>query len=151
MEFLFRAIPDAILFMTGAHIFSNTPMQKNSMIKSIVSMAITIYLIRCLPITFGIHSLLAIVVAILIIIFVLKIELMQAIQATFLTMLIQYVSELINILWIQLCLDRPLESIFDNPITKLFYGLPSLLFSGIILYLYYLIINKGKRAVENGN
>ncbi|WP_053984400.1 hypothetical protein [Niameybacter massiliensis] len=151
MEFFFRVIPDAILFMIGAHIFSNKPMQKNNMLKSILCMAITVYLIRCLPITFGIHTLLGVVATTLIIIGFHKIDLLQAIRATFLTTLIQYISELLNMVWIQLCLGKELEAIFANPTTKLLYGLPSLAFSALILYICYILKRHRKEAVRNGD
>ena len=149
MEVLFRALPDAILFMTGAHIFSNVPINKSKMLKSILCMTITVYLIRSLPISFGIHTLLGVIATTSIIIGFHKFELTQAIRATFLTTLIQYISELINVVWIQVFLDKQIEMIFSNPQIKLLYGIPSLIISAIILYLCYLRKKSRKDMIEN--
>ncbi|MEF9959194.1 MAG: hypothetical protein RR090_11945, partial [Niameybacter sp.] len=137
MELFLRAIPDAALFIMGTHIFAHIPINKARIIKSILIMALTVYVIRCLPITFGIHTLLGVVATTLLIIIIYKIDLIQSIRATFLTTLVQYISELLNMIWIQLYLGKELEVVFQNPTSKILYGIPSLILSTVILYLVY--------------
>lgn len=144
MELFCRAIPDSIILILGTHIFSRSTINKIKLIKSIIFVSLIIYFIRCLPITFGIHTLLVILCVILIATRVHKIELIKAVKAVFLTMFIQYTSEIINMAWIQLCLGKDLEVIFSNPIVKSLYGLPSLFISCLILYLYTLHLKSRK-------
>lgn len=149
MELFFRAIPETIILIMGAHIFSGTTMDKVKIIKSIIFMSVIIYFVRCLPITFGIHTLLGVLGVTLTAIIFHKIELIKAIRAVFLTMFIQYISEIINMVWLQLCLRKNLEIIFANPATKSLYGLPSLIISASILYLFILRGNSRKEFIGN--
>ena len=137
IELFFRAIPDATLFITGAHIFSKTNICKPKLFKSIIYMSLTIYVIRSLPISYGIHTLLGIIAITVVVTTLHKIDMVQALKAVFITMLIQYGSELLNVAWIQLCMKQELSAIFSNPKAKILYGLPSLLISGSILYYCY--------------
>lgn len=151
MELFLRVIPESTILLLGTHIFSGTTMCKTKLIKSIVFTSIIIYFIRCLPITFGIHTLLGVLSIIFAIIIFHKIELIKAIKAVFLTMFIQYICEIISMIWIQLYLDKELEVIFSNPTTKILYGIPSLLISGSILCLYYLKTKHRKELMSNEN
>ncbi|MHC1748274.1 MAG: hypothetical protein AB9856_07780 [Cellulosilyticaceae bacterium] len=137
IELFFRAIPDSALFITGAHIFSKTPLNKLKLFKSIFQISIIIYIIRSLPISYGIHTLLSVIAITVVVTTLHKIDLVQALKAVFITMLIQYGSELLNVAWIQLCMKQELSAIFSNPKAKILYGLPSLLISGSILYYCY--------------
>lgn len=149
IELFFRAIPETIILIMGAHIFSGTTMNKVKIVKSIVFMSIIIYFVRCLPITFGIHTLLGVLGVTLTAILFHKIELIKAVKAVFLTMFIQFISEIINMVWLQLCLGKNLEIVFSNPTSKSLYGLPSLLISGFILYLYTLRSKSRKELIHN--
>lgn len=151
MELFLRAIPDSIILIVGAHIFSNVTIDKLKMIKSIIFISLIIYFIRCLPITFGIHILLGVLGVTIILNKIHHIDLLKVIKGVFLTMFIQYVSEILNVTWIQLCLEKNLEIIFSNPATKSLYGLPSLLISGFILYLYTLNTKSRKELSHNEN
>lgn len=150
LELLLRAIPDATLFIMGIHIFSKSPIDKVKIIKSIIYMSVVIYLIRFLPISYGIHSLLGVVANTMIVTTFHKIELVKTLKAVFLTMLVQYVSELINVAWIQLGLGKDLDIIFSNPTTKILYGLPSLFISGSLLYFFYIRSNRRKEVTNEG-
>lgn len=151
MELFFRAVPDAIILVIGTHIFSSIKIDKVKMIKSITFISLIIYLIRCLPITFGIHTVLCVLGVTIILTKTHNVDLLQVIKSVFLTMFIQYLSEIINISWIQLCLGKNLETVFSNPITKSLYGLPSLLISGFILYLYNLNTKRRRELPHNEN
>lgn len=149
MELFLRAIPDSIILLIGAHIFSRTNIDMLKMLKSVICISLIIYFIRCLPITFGIHTLLGIIGVTIVSITFHKIELLQAIKAVFFTIFIQYLSEIINMAWIQLYLKKDLEVIFSNPTTKILYGIPSLLITGVILYLCYLRSKSKKECTHN--
>lgn len=151
MELFLRAIPDSIILIVGAHIFSNVKIDKQKMIKSTVFISLIIYFIRCLPITFGIHILLGVLGVTIILTKIHHIDLLKVIKGVFLTMFIQYISEIINITWIQLCLGKNLDTVFSNPAIKSLYGLPSLLISAFILYLYTLNVKSRKEIPPNEN
>lgn len=145
VELFFRAIPDSALFITGAHIFSKTPLNKLNLFKSILHISITIYIIRSLPISYGIHTLLSVIAITVVVTTFHKIDMVHALKAVFITMLIQYGSELLNVAWIQLCMKQELAIIFSDPKAKILYGIPSLFISGSILYYCY---NKSVREED---
>lgn len=138
MELVFRAIPDSITLILGTHIFSGTKVNKTKITQSICFISLIIFFIRRLPITFGIHTLLGVLGIVITSITFHKIEVIKAVKAVFFTMFIQYISEIINLIWIQVCLGMDIETIFSNPTTKILYGIPSLLISFLILFLFSL-------------
>lgn len=151
MELFFRAVPDSIILIMGAHIFSRANINNLKVLKSVIFMSFVIYLIRCLPITFGIHTLLGVVGVTIVSVKFHKIDLIKALKAVFFTVFIQYLSEIINMAWIQICLGKNLELIFSNPTAKILYGIPSMLITSSTLYLCYLKYRSRKELTNNEN
>ncbi len=65
VEFVARAIPEAFLLIFAVYTFSNTRMNKKNYLLSSFLMLIMIFIIRSLPISYGIHTILSIMVIIL--------------------------------------------------------------------------------------
>lgn len=138
-EFFVRGIPEAFLVVLAAHIFSKTTIQKKGYITSSLLLAIIGYAIRCLPIQFGVNTILSLIVLIIIIVLVNKVDIIKSIQACIISMIFQFICEGINVFIIQFILGKDLNSIFNNPTLKTLYGLPSLLIFGCIVLAYYYI------------
>lgn len=137
IEFIFRAIPEALILSFGVYTFAHIPVSKRIIIKTSLILAIIIFGVRSLPISYGIHTLLGLT-AIMVIVRVLhKVDFVKAIQGVIITVIIQFIVELINTFWIQVVLSKDLEMIFTNPYKKLAYGMPSLLIWGVIIWIFY--------------
>ena len=65
VEFVARAVPEAFLFIFAIYTFSHTRINKKRYLLSSLLMTIMIFIIRSLPISYGIHTILSIMVLIL--------------------------------------------------------------------------------------
>lgn len=152
IEFILRSIPEGFLFIFAAYAFTKSAVNPKKYIMSSVIYGILAYAIRFLPIQYGVHSILNIIVIIAIMIFVNKVDTIKAIQAAIIVMILGFVSEGINVFIIQTILKKNLEVIFNNVTLKTLYGVPSLIIYGIIVALYYFRLLKRKelRYISDG-
>jgi hypothetical protein len=111
-------------------------------ILSSLTLAITGYFIRLLPIDYGIHSVLTLISFIVLVTNINKFNVIKAIQAGIGSMIIMFISEGINVAIIQFVLKKDINTIFADPISKTLYGLPSLLIFTCIVGIYYFILLK---------
>lgn len=137
LEFLIRIIPEAFILIFAVHAFSKNAIRKKYFILSSLLFGVLGYLIRLLPIHFGVHSFLGIMVLIALSVFVNKIETIEAIRTSIISIIIQFICEAINVFFIIYIFKKDMDYIFNEPILKILYGLPSLLLFMIIVVLYY--------------
>lgn len=143
-EFIIRGIPEQFLFVLAIHAFSKTGINLKKYLISGVLACIMIYIIRVLPIQYGVHSLLGLIMLIVTVSFVNKIDVIKSIRGGIISFIICFIFEGINISFIQFVLKKDLNSMISNPITKTLIGLPSLIIFGIIVILYYYRMLKRK-------
>ncbi|MFU7514279.1 hypothetical protein [Clostridium sp. HCS.1] len=140
IEFLLRALPEGFLVILAIYIFSKTKINnKKYVITSLIFSLIT-YTVRMLPINYGVHIVLSILFLLLIVVSYNKIEVLVAIKSIIFIYLIQFVSEAINVL-ILTFMNIDLNIQFENPIYKSVMGIPSLIITGIIILIFYIINN----------
>ncbi len=106
-------------------------------------MTIMIFIIRSLPISYGIHTILSIMVLVLLSYTINKIDVTIAVKSTIITIILQFICEGINIFIIQYVLKNDMNYIFNNSKLKTMYGIPSLIiFTCIVLLLYIRLLEK---------
>lgn len=148
LELIFRAIPESFALIFGMYIFSNARIKLlNYIILSLV-FALATYLVRFLPITYGINTIISIFILIGLSIYVSNNNLLKAVRGGILSIVLLFICEGINIFILQSIYGDRLTYIFKNPTTKIICGLPSLIIFVIILIVVKIIMNKGK-AKEN--
>ncbi|KOR25699.1 hypothetical protein P9J83_10545 [Clostridium sporogenes] len=143
VEFVARAVPEAFLLIFAIYTFSNTRINKKRYLLSSFLMIIMIFIIRSLPISYGIHTILSIMVLVLLSYIINKIDVITAVKSTIITIIFQFVCEGINIFIIQYVLKDDMNYIFNNANLKTIYGIPSLtIFTCIVLLLYIRLLKK---------
>ena len=145
IEFFLRAIPEALLFIFASHSFSKVVIVKKKFIISSFILAISIFLIRMLPINFGVHTILSMMIFAIISVTISKINTVKAISAVVVIIIIECICEVINITVIQKILKIDIEYAFAKPVLKSVLGLPSLVMFGVIASLYYLRTIKSEK------
>lgn len=143
-ELSLRGIPEAFLFVLGVYAFSKNYLDKKRWVLSSLLYAAVVYFIRSLPIHYGVHIILNIFAIIIITININKIDLNNAIQMNIITFILQLVCEVINIVIIKNIFKVDTHYVFNNPVLKTLYGIPSILIFGIIIIAYYLRLSKRK-------
>lgn len=143
-EFIVRVIPEEFIFVLAAHAFSKTGINLKKYLLSATLFSSVVYLIRLLPIQYGIHTTLNLIVLIVLVSSINKIDIIKSIRAGIIIFIFDFIFEGLNLLFVQLVLKIDLNSIVNNFILKTLYGLPSLAIFGIIVMVYYFRLSKRK-------
>ncbi|GAB6169473.1 hypothetical protein JCM1393_19330 [Clostridium carnis] len=148
IEFFLRAIPESFLFMFAIYSFSGLVINKKKYIISSSIYSIVAFSVRMLPITYGVHMVITIIIAIVLSHIYNKIDVIKSIKSVMIMFIIQFISEWINIFLIENILNKNINIVFSNVKLKSIYGLPSLLIGWIIVSIYYIYIVKRKNKNE---
>lgn len=148
LELIFRAIPESFALIFGMYIFSSTTIKLSNYIISSLILAASAYLVRFLPITYGMNTIISIIVLIGISIYMSNNNLLRAVRGGILSIVLLFICEGINMLILQSIYGDEVTYIFKNPTTKIIYGLPSLIIFIVILIVIKIIMNK-RKAKEN--
>jgi len=152
LEFFFRGLPEEFLIIFAVYAFSKTVINIKKYILSSILLVIAVYLIRLLPIQYGVHTILNIIVTIVLTVNINKIGIIKAIQASIVTIILEFICEGINMFIIQYIFKANIVNLLSDPLLKILYGIPSLLIFAAIVstYYFYLVRNKKSKEVING-
>lgn len=137
-EFVVRIIPEAFILIFAMAVLSNTKLNLKKYIISSLLFGIYVYSVRMLPINYGVHTILDLVIMIIIMSSINKTEIILGIKASLITTIVLFICEGFNMLLLSLIFKDKLESIITNTTMKTIYGLPSLICFAIITVMYYL-------------
>lgn len=143
-EFILRGIPEEFLFVLCVHAFSKTAINIKKYLLSGTLLWILAYLIRLLPIQYGIHTILCIITVIVLTTFINNIDIIRSIRATIIAFILEFLFEGINLLILRFILKINLNILFKNPVSTTEYGWPSIILYGIFVISYYIKLWKGK-------
>lgn len=138
-----RLLPEAFLFIYSIYRLTNTKTDFKKILISSFICGIGIYTIRLLPIHFGVHTIIAIMLYIFIAIKLNNIEIYKAITTVLLEMILLFMTDLTLILFYTKLFPYKADILFGQTWIASVSGLVS-------LFMFYLIISlicyiKGKR------
>lgn len=137
LDFLLRALPEAFLFIMASYTITGRKLDRKSFISTSVILGFSIYFVRRLPIHFGIHTILLIMIYTFISVTINKINVIKAMSAVLTCSIILYICEAINIIFLEKILKLNIDTVFLNEIMRNLYGSPSLLLFLLINILAY--------------
>lgn len=133
MEFFLRSLPESFIFVLGAYVFS----KKNICIKpffiSAIFLSMVTYLVRMLPIHFGVHTIILLVGYILVMASINDLNIIKSASAGLILIIMLFATEWLNVYILTNILNLDINIIFKDPLKKLLYGIPSLLLFFIII------------------
>ncbi len=144
-EFVARLIPEAFIFMFSAYTFSRIRLEKNKYLLSSLLLSLSVFIIRMLPINYGVHTILNIIILTVIANIINKINMVDAIKSTITTTVLLFVLEGISVVMLKSIFNDQLQIMFQDPKLKIIFGLPSLITFGIIVIGYYTYLNKKEK------
>ena len=97
LELLVRGIPEAFLMVLAAYCFANKKVNGKNYVVSSLIIALVVYLVRFLPISYGVHTILNVFVLIFLIFNINKIDLIASIRASILILMILFICEGLNV------------------------------------------------------
>jgi len=137
LELMLRGIPECAIFVWACYIFSKTKFQLNKYLLATSLYVLISYIVRSLPINFGINIVLVLGVLIIINVNINKISIIKSINASVCVIILESICEFINILMIKYLFKLNMTDMLSNPTLKTIYGIPSL----VLLILFIIIIN----------
>lgn len=149
LEFFFRTLPESFIYIWAGYIFSNNKIGKTKFILSSILLSLCTFFIRLLPIHFGVHTILFLVVYILICALINKIDIIESISSGLISVIILFICEGVNVLILSELFQIDIETAFKKPITKILHGSPSLFLFGLVIGILYRIISKRRRLYRN--
>lgn len=156
-QFFIIGIPQGFLFVLATYIFTNTKFnfKKYIFISSIVT--VLTYLIRFLPITIGVNTMLSLLVLIMAFLIVYKFDLpkiAELIVSVIVIFFIIGVSELFNELILNFAFGKAKSQALLNSSSSVIKSvslIPSnIIFAVIVLIVYLILSNKRNKKDENG-
>ncbi|WP_017212407.1 hypothetical protein [Clostridium beijerinckii] len=147
VDFFLRLIPESFILIWGIHIFSKKTIDMFKYILSSLMLAVSYFIIRCLPIYFGVHTDICIMLTIIIVMFIIDIPLIKNVIGTLLLYFMLSLSETMNMLLLSgLNIDTDISVL--QPITRFIYGIPSLIIF-IISIITLKFVLKNKKVIPN--
>lgn len=157
MVLLLKGIPEGLLVAWAIHIFTKTPVTAKKYLFLSCLYILATYLIRFLPITLGINTVLSLFVLIFAFQIVYHAGLSKVIRAVISSVIILImiaVSEVFNVVLLTMIYGRDnAESLFTSPdgLTRAIYSIPSTVFMALFVVAAYFITKIiQKRKSEHG-
>ncbi|MFQ9697515.1 MAG: hypothetical protein ACLRY5_11860 [Zhenhengia sp.] len=144
IEFILRAIPEAFIHIFAMYAFTGMKLDKHHYIRTSLILGVTMFAIRFLPISYGIHTILIIMAMITLSITLNKLGIIETIRAAIINVIVQFLAEGVNILLIESVFRKSVQEVVSDPITKVLYGIPSLIIWIMAICAYYKWIGKKK-------
>lgn len=129
-----RIFPEAFLLIYSIYRLTNTEINLKKILISSLIGGIGVYVVRLLPIHFGVHTIIAIMLYILLAIQINKIDIFKAITSVLLEMILLFITDLLLVVIYTKMLQLSTEILFGQTWVASVAGIPSLI-------MFYLIIS----------
>ena len=149
IEFCFRIIPETFIIIWGIHVCARKSIDMPKYIFSSILLSILTFFVRYLPIYFGVHMIINIVLTVSIMV-IIDMPLIKAIYSNLLITFIFSLGEFLNMMILSLMnITTNINSL--SPLIKCLFGIPSLIFLSLfIIIMNYLVkMKEGIKDVHN--
>lgn len=147
IEFFIRTIPETFVIIWGIYVISREHFNLKNYLILVGINSFAIFFIRKLPIYFGAHMILNIIVIIHTVI-IFGISIIKTIYSTLIVSILIIISEILNLL-ILTKIHIEINSNVIDPIIKVFLGLPSLVILLVMIFIIkYILKKKGNKNVS---
>ncbi|KNZ41764.1 hypothetical protein [Acetobacterium bakii] len=152
LELVLKGIPEAAIFTWGLYAFSRTKIKWKKYWSVMPIIFIATYIIRLLPINYGVNTLITLILTTFLGISFIKISLFQSIKASLLSTVVVLIGEGVNLFLLQAAYgsEKTLEIIGD-PIAKTINTIPSTFVFGIIIFIVYYFNVIRVKGINNVN
>ena len=139
-ELFLRSIPELFIIIWGIHVLSRKRLNIRNYVFSSISIALSVFFIRRLPIYFGVHMI-ANIILIISVMIIIEIPVIKAVRNTLIMIFVLSLSEFINFFILNLLkINTNFEGI--NPIMKCILCSPSLIITLIFIVTVHYVYNK---------
>ncbi|HHV64130.1 MAG TPA: hypothetical protein GXX46_03520 [Peptococcaceae bacterium] len=142
LAFVLQGIPESIAMVTLAFVIARIPLQWKKIIAIGLIMATTSYILRLFPITFGIHTVLLIVLLFILLIRVERTNINALLISSLLSHLVVIIAETICLGLLMSLLHISFEVLYNNVALRILMTLPQVILIFIIAYITLKIRSK---------
>lgn len=148
---LIHGIPESLMFVFNIFVIGNKKLTIKKFTLSCTVFLISIYLIRLLPISLGVNTLLMMVIMVIISFKIIGISFSKSLFPVILSVITIAIGELFNFIILQLIYGNGYASLFKDPLSYCIYTIPSTVFMFIQITIIYIVIriNRNKK-MSNG-
>ena len=148
-EYLLGYCLQGFTIVLGIFAFNRRKITLKSYVLTSLLATIIIYCVRLLPISFGVHTIINMLLLIVICIIVLKMPAYTTIRSVLLVIVLLLICEMVNVaIMIQIIGNVKFESMMLIPLEKAIIGAPGAVLFTLILTLTYIVLNNPKK--KNG-
>lgn len=147
-EFFGRLIPEVLILIFASYAFSKTRINQQKYIVSACILGVCVFIIRFLPISYGVHTILNIIALGIITTNINKIDIIGAIKACIITPILLFILEGINVILLRITVADKLDLIVADATLKTIYTIPSLLGFILIVWIYYMKMKKENKLKD---
>ena len=144
IDLLFRGVPEALILMWGIYLLNFKKMNVKLYLFSSLLYVFSVYLVRILPIDYGVHTMIGIIIIIFIATFINKITIIKAISSTLILVISLSICECLNVLILDNLLQFNIKQSLSIPIKRNLYTSPSLILFISIIALFNKYIDNRK-------
>lgn len=141
-EYFTRLFPEALIFVFAAYSFNKIKIEKKRYFLSAWLLSLCVFFIRLLPIVYGVHTILNIVILTALLVVINKFEVIKAIKSSIITTMLLFIFEGINLSVLTLAFGSRLEEIIENYALRVIYLMPSLIALFILIVIFYGYLKK---------
>lgn len=137
---LIRLLLEGFILLLLSYTISNISIEKKKFILNYIFITILAFFLKVLPLNQLIIIFLNLIMCIISLVTISKFEINKAIKSILISFIFLLISEAINAFLITKVLNLNMNEIFNDPLTKTLYGLPSLVIYALLTLLTYLIL-----------
>lgn len=147
-EFFCRCIPEAFVFVFASLLFTKEIINRKTLFISSITYAVIVYLVRLLPIHFGVHRIIISIFYVVISVLINHISINKSIFCILIEFILLLTCELLNLFMLD-WLDIDIRALLGNPVKKVLYFLPSLILFSCTIILSHMVFYRNRRAYVN--
>lgn len=150
-EYIIGYILQGFAIILGIFAFNQRKIEIKKFLLSSGIVIVVLYVMRLLPISFGIHTILDLIFEFLLGILYLKMPAFSVIRSILVVTVLLLITELLNVIIMTNILGKELFSnMMNDNINKYIIGLPAALVFAIIILISYFLFVKNKKGEKNG-
>lgn len=135
IEIFFRSIPEMFIMILAIHVITKHKINTKKYILFSLAMSVITYLIRLLPIEFGFHTII-LVILLIVAMTISGIPLIKSIYGVLSVLFLLSICEYLNLLIFEF-IGIEINFIKDDPILKSLLGIPSLIILSLVVFIIY--------------
>ena len=143
IELIVKGIPEGLLDVLAVFIITRQPFVTKKYIIISVVFILSNYLIRLLPINFGVNTMIGLLILVLLFVFFTKTDVPKLIKSTIIILITLFLCEMANVAILTLIFGQTkLDDILLDPMLKAAYGVPSTVLFGLSVFIMSKIVKK---------